>query len=72
MIGRIGPGPDNPLGDRWIGFTTAYGWTIGFHGTPQPELLGQAVSHGCVRMRNRDVVDLYRRVDIGTPVIVEP
>jgi lipoprotein-anchoring transpeptidase ErfK/SrfK len=72
VIGRVSPGPDNPLGVRWIGFTTAYGWTIGFHGTPQPELLGQAVSHGCVRMRNRDVVELYRRVDIGTPVIVEP
>jgi lipoprotein-anchoring transpeptidase ErfK/SrfK len=72
VTGRIAPGPDNPLGARWIGFTTAYGWTIGFHGTPQPELLGQAVSHGCVRMRNSDVVQLYRRVDIGTPVIVEP
>jgi lipoprotein-anchoring transpeptidase ErfK/SrfK len=72
VIGRVAPGPENPLGARWIGFTTAYGWTIGFHGTPQPELLGQAVSHGCVRMRNSDVVKLYRRVDIGTPVIVEP
>jgi lipoprotein-anchoring transpeptidase ErfK/SrfK len=72
VVGRIAPGAENPLGARWIGFTTAYGWTIGFHGTPQPELLGQAVSHGCVRMRNSDVMKLYRRVDIGTPVIVEP
>jgi lipoprotein-anchoring transpeptidase ErfK/SrfK len=72
VVGRVTPGPDNPLGVRWIGFTAAYGWTIGFHGTPQPELLGQAVSHGCVRMRNSDVVQLYRRVEIGTPVIVEP
>ncbi len=72
VVGRLEPGPDNPLGARWIGFTAAYGWTIGFHGTPQPELLGQAVSHGCVRMRNSDVLQLYRRVEIGTPVIVEP
>jgi len=72
VIGRVAPGPDNPLGLRWIGFTSAYGWGIGFHGTPQPELLGQAVSHGCVRMRNSDVVELYGRVRVGTPVIVQP
>jgi lipoprotein-anchoring transpeptidase ErfK/SrfK len=70
-LGRVPPGPDNPLGERWIGFTQAYGWTIGFHGTPNPELLGKAVSHGCVRMRNEDVVELYDRVQVGTPVIVE-
>jgi lipoprotein-anchoring transpeptidase ErfK/SrfK len=70
VIRRIAPGPTNPLGKRWIGFATAHGWTIGFHGTPHPELLGQAVSHGCVRMRNSDVMELYRRVAIGTPVIV--
>jgi lipoprotein-anchoring transpeptidase ErfK/SrfK len=67
---RIRPGPGNPLGTRWIGFTTAHGWAIGFHGTPHPELLGQAVSHGCVRMRNEDIVWLYDRVDVGTPVVV--
>ena len=69
----VEPGPKNPLGQRWIGFATSeFGWQIGFHGTPNPELLGRAVSHGCVRMRNRDVVDLYGRVEVGTPVIVEP
>jgi lipoprotein-anchoring transpeptidase ErfK/SrfK len=69
----VQPGPRNPLGERWIGFATSeFGWQIGFHGTPNPELLGRAVSHGCVRMRNRDVVDLYGRVEVGTPVIVEP
>jgi lipoprotein-anchoring transpeptidase ErfK/SrfK len=72
VIKRIAPGPDNPLGQRWIGFTSAHGWEIGFHGTPNPELLGQAVSHGCVRMRNRDVVKVYDLVGVGTPVIVEP
>ena len=72
VTGRIAPGRGNPLGARWIGFTTAYGWAIGFHGTPQPELLGRAVSHGCVRMRNRDVIRLYDLVSVGTPVVVEP
>lgn len=72
VIGRVAPGPANPLGARWIGFTSAHGWGIGFHGTPHPELLGRAVSHGCVRMRNADVVELYDRVAIGTPVVVEP
>lgn len=72
VFGRIPPGPTNPLGLRWIGFAEAYGWTIGFHGTPKPELLGQAVSHGCVRMHNDDVVRLYDRISLGTTVIVEP
>jgi len=73
VVKTVAPGPTNPLGERWIGFATSeYGWQIGFHGTPNPELLGRAVSHGCVRMRNRDVVDLYRRIEVGTPVIVEP
>jgi len=66
------PGPNNPLGHRWIGIAHGPGWTVGIHGTPNPELLGQAVSHGCVRMRNRDVVELFGRVEVGTPVIVEP
>lgn len=64
------PGPDNPLGDRWIGFWTDGKAQIGFHGTDQEELIGQAVSHGCVRMRNRDIRDLYDRVGIGVAVEV--
>lgn len=71
-LGRIPPGPKNPLGLRWIGFASAHGWEIGFHGTSKPELLGQAVSHGCVRMKNDDVVKVYSKVSIGTTVIVEP
>lgn len=66
----IPPGPDNPLGDRWIGFWTDGKAQIGFHGTNQEELIGQAVSHGCVRMRNRDIRDLYSRVGIGVAVEV--
>lgn len=71
-FGRIPPGPNNPLGLRWIGFANAHGWTVGFHGTAKTSVLGQAVSHGCVRMRNSDVVKLYERVKIGTKVVVEP
>jgi lipoprotein-anchoring transpeptidase ErfK/SrfK len=72
VIKWIPPGPTNPLGERWIGFAHGEGWTIGIHGTPNPELLGQAVSHGCVRMRNEDVVRIYGRVRLGTTVLVEP
>ncbi|NEO71333.1 L,D-transpeptidase [Moorena sp. SIO3H5] len=68
----IPPGPNNPLGDRWIGFWTNGKDYIGFHGTTAEELVGQAVSHGCIRMLNKDVRDLFEKVAIGTPVIVEP
>lgn len=66
----IGPGPENPLGDRWIGFWTDGKNYIGFHGTPAEQLVGQAVSHGCIRMRNNDVRKLFQQVRVGTPVIV--
>ncbi|MDY6781492.1 MAG: L,D-transpeptidase [Cyanobacteriota bacterium] len=68
----VPPGPDNPLGDRWIGFWTDGDNYIGFHGTPNEELIGQAVSHGCVRMRNADIIALYEKIHMGTPVVVEP
>ncbi len=68
---EIPPGPDNPLGARWIGFWSDGQAQIGFHGTNQEELIGEAVSHGCVRMRNQDIQDLYQRVGIGTSVKVE-
>lgn len=67
----VPPGPDNPLGDRWIGFWTDGENYIGFHGTPAEELVGQAVSHGCIRMRNKDVKALFEKVAVGTPVFVE-
>ncbi len=68
----IPPGPDNPLGERWIGFWTDGKNSIGFHGTPNTETVGQAASHGCIRMFNQDVLTLFEMVKIGTPVIVEP
>jgi L,D-transpeptidase catalytic domain len=69
--GRIPPGPNNPLGLRWIGFATAHGWQVGFHGTAKVSALGHAVSHGCVRMANPDVVEVFNRVKLGTYVVVE-
>ncbi|MGK7876026.1 MAG: L,D-transpeptidase [Xenococcaceae cyanobacterium] len=68
----VPPGPNNPLGQRWIGFWTDGKNYIGFHGTTAEQLIGQAVSHGCVRMRNKDVRDLFEQVAIGNPVIVQP
>ncbi|MBW4581903.1 MAG: L,D-transpeptidase [Tildeniella nuda ZEHNDER 1965/U140] len=68
----IPPGSANPLGKRWISFLHEGRAHIGFHGTNQEELIGQAVSHGCIRMRNRDVVALYDQVEPGTPVNVRP
>lgn len=69
---QIAPGPENPLGTHWIGFWRDGQAQIGFHGTNQEALIGQAVSHGCVRMRNRDIKDLYQRVTIDTQITVEP
>ena len=70
--GRILPvhmegGPANPLGARalYLGSTL-----YRIHGTNQPWTIGGAVSSGCIRMRNEDVVDLYERVDVGTKVVV--
>ncbi|MFN6461466.1 MAG: L,D-transpeptidase [Nostoc sp. DedVER02] len=63
-------GTDSPLGDRWIGFWSDGRNEIGFHGTPDIDLVGTAVSHGCLRMRNSDVRMLYEQVNIGTTVLV--
>lgn len=73
ITGEVVPaGPNNPLGDRWIGFWTDGKSEIGFHGTNEEDLIGQAVSHGCLRMYNRDIDALYDQVAMGTPVIVRP
>ena len=66
------PGPDNPLGDRWIGFWTDGTNVIGFHGTPNRKSVGRAASHGCVRMYNEHIRELYDIVALGTVVTVEP
>ncbi|MDQ3742428.1 MAG: L,D-transpeptidase/peptidoglycan binding protein [Actinomycetota bacterium] len=68
LAGTTVPGgaPNNPLKARWIGFNGS----VGFHGTDSIGSLGTAASHGCVRMAPADVIDLYERVEIGTPVVV--
>jgi lipoprotein-anchoring transpeptidase ErfK/SrfK len=48
------------------------GGIVGVHGTPWPHLLGQAVSHGCIRLHNRDILFLKSRVPLGTPVKIVP
>src|SRR5262245_15030711 len=60
-------GPENPLGARamYLG-----GSLYRIHGSNEPDTIGQAVSSGCIRMLNDDVVDLYDRVKVGTPVVV--
>lgn len=63
-------GHDSPLGDRWIGFWSDGRNQIGFHGTPEVELVGSAISHGCLRMRNPDIRLLYKQIKMGTPVVV--
>lgn len=60
-------GPDNPLGARamYIGSTL-----YRLHGTSEPWTIGQAVSSGCIRLTNEDVIDLYERVQVGAKVVV--
>ena len=70
ITGDVVAGSDNPLGDRWIGFWSDGRYQIGFHGTSEEALVGQAVSHGCLRMRNQDIRTLYKQVGLGTPVVV--
>lgn len=64
--------PKNPLGAYWIGFWTDGNNWIGFHGTPEADSVGQAVSHGCVRMYNQDIEALFQEVSLGTSVRVVP
>ncbi len=63
-----GPGPDDPLGDRWIGLST-HG--VGIHGTQSPSSIGMAVSHGCIRVYPDQIHELFDKVSIGMPVRIE-
>lgn len=60
-------GVENPLGARAMYLGSSL---YRIHGTNEPETIGRAVSSGCIRMRNEDVVDLYGRVKVGTKVVV--
>jgi lipoprotein-anchoring transpeptidase ErfK/SrfK len=67
----VGPGPHNPMGARALYLYTGNKDTLyRIHGTNQPEYIGSAISSGCVRMTNEDVIDLYNRVKLGTVVVV--
>jgi len=64
-------GPDNPLGARALYLYEGNKDTLyRIHGTNEPEKIGHAVSSGCIRMRNIDVIDLYNRVGLNAKVIV--
>jgi lipoprotein-anchoring transpeptidase ErfK/SrfK len=67
----VGPGPHNPLGARGLYLYSGNRDTLyRIHGTNQPEYIGSAISSGCIRMTNEDVIDLYNRVKIGSMVVV--
>ena len=61
-----GGAANNPLKARWMGIVNG----VGIHGTGQEWSIGSRASHGCLRMRVRDVIDLYPRVPVGTPVLI--
>jgi lipoprotein-anchoring transpeptidase ErfK/SrfK len=68
LAGTTTPGgsASNPLRARWMGITGG----VGIHGTSQEYSIGTRASHGCIRMRVADVIDLYPRVPLGTPVLI--
>ncbi len=61
----VGPGKSNPLGTRWLGLSIS---GYGIHGTNVPSSIGHNASHGCVRMRNHDVEELFALVGVGDQV----
>jgi lipoprotein-anchoring transpeptidase ErfK/SrfK len=63
----IPAGEDNPLGPRWIGLNLSH---LGIHGTNQPRSIGRHASHGCIRMHNADVEELFERVRLGDTVVL--
>jgi lipoprotein-anchoring transpeptidase ErfK/SrfK len=62
-----GGAPNNPMGAAAL---TLSGGLYAIHGTNNPKSIGGFVSYGCIRMYNRDIVDLFDRVRVGTPVLV--
>jgi peptidoglycan hydrolase-like protein with peptidoglycan-binding domain len=64
---NIPPGPNNPVGAVWINLS-AEGY--GIHGTPDPDKISKAASHGCIRLTNWDALELARHVSKGTPVVI--
>jgi lipoprotein-anchoring transpeptidase ErfK/SrfK len=66
--GKVIPhGKDNPLGTRWLGLSQK---GYGIHGTNAPSSVGHAASHGCIRLRNRDMERLYSMLRLGDSVVI--
>lgn len=63
----IPAGVTNPLGPRWLGLSEK---GFGIHGTNRPSSIGHSASHGCIRLRNRDIQDLFARVRVGDTVVI--
>ncbi|MCX7708324.1 MAG: L,D-transpeptidase [Clostridia bacterium] len=63
-----GGAPNNPLGKRWLGLSLNGGGDYGIHGNADEYSIGKSVSHGCIRMHNADVLELYDLVNQSTPV----
>jgi len=61
----VPPGRNNPLGTRWLGLSIK---GYGIHGTNNPASIGRNASHGCIRMKNRDVEELFQMVAVGDSV----
>jgi lipoprotein-anchoring transpeptidase ErfK/SrfK len=67
----VSGGPANPMGARAMYlFEGSRDTLYRIHGTNQPEYIGQAISSGCIRMTNEDVIDLFNRAKVGAPVVV--
>lgn len=61
----VQPGPHNPVGTRWMGLSKS---GYGIHGTNEPNSIGKAASHGCIRMAKADLEELYPLVEVGDTV----
>ena len=69
LAGQVIPGgaPNNPLKARWLGIANG----VCIHGTAEDWSIGTRASHGCIRMHVSDVIDLFRRVPVGSPVLIK-
>jgi L,D-transpeptidase ErfK/SrfK len=65
VLTKVPPGPDNPLGNRWLALSAA---GVGIHGTNQPSSIYRFSTHGCIRLHPDDMLDLFNLVDVGAVV----
>ena len=67
VVTSVPAGPDNPLGQYWLGFNRT---GVGIHGTNSPNSIYRSATHGCIRMHATDIEQLFNTVDVKTPVTV--